>query len=273
MNKIHLFLLCILAITFTGSFSCNAQLTDAEVKELLFKIDDSIANIKTVVYKIKYDKKFLSRKDTIHTIAVCSLYIASKDRMKAYNIVDGTESYTIVDSTEKALERYSYIHRKYDGKRSFLTDRYVDFPDKLTNNFNESKRQMRESIVKNYSNLLLSEYIKIKKPFGRYVPAVDMIGFKEEMLHEVPVYLFTIVFKDKEDVRDNVEKHYVRKSDLLPVAFSSFLRWENMEQYNYYEVDYLAINPNITEEDFKIEKDETIIASDRYKAFKEKIKK
>ncbi|MDV6169051.1 hypothetical protein R1T16_11490 [Flavobacterium sp. DG1-102-2] len=264
MIKKSLFLLYALIITLSGSLKCNAQLTDAQVKELLFKIDDSIASIKTVVYKIKYDKKLLSRRDTVHTVAVCSLYIAPRDKMKAYNIIDGTET---------ALERHSYIHRKYDGKRSFLTDRSVDFPDKLTNNFIESDSKMRESVVKDYGDLLLSEYTKIKTPFGRYAPSAGMIGFKEDKLYGVPVYVFTITFKDKEDVRDNVEKHYIRKSDLLPIAFSSFLRWENMEQYHYYEVDYLDINPNITREDFKIEKDETIVASERYNEFNKKIKK
>lgn len=136
----------------------------------------------------------------------------------------------------------------------------------------ESDRRMNQSIVKNYGNELLPEYINVKKPFGRYLPSVGLIGFKEEALHDIPVYVFTIQFKDEEDVKDNVQKHYVRKSDLLPVAFSSFLRWEGMEQYNYYEVDYLAINPNITDEDFKIAKEEAINAKERYNAFKEKIK-
>jgi|GEM_PF-3517355 len=265
MNTKYLFFLSVILVTLTDSIRCNAQMTEAQIGELLLKIDASIANIKTVVYKIEHDNKLLSKRDTVHITAVCSLYIAPRDIMKAYNIVDG--------EIIRELESHSYIHRKYDGKRSFLTNRSIDSLNKLTNNFVDSDRRIRQSVVENYSNLLLAEYINKKKPFGRYLPSAGLLGFKEEMFHNIPVYVFTVQFKDEEDVKDNVQKHYVRKSDLLPVAFSSFLRWEGMEQYNYYEVDYLAINPNITPEDFKIAKDETLNAKERYAAFIEKIKK
>jgi len=43
-----------------------------------------------------------------------------------------------------------------------------------------------------------------------------------------------------------------------------------MEQYNYYEVEYLAINPDFSVEDFKIDKNETINAKERYAILKEK---
>lgn len=99
-----------------------------------------------------------------------------------------------------------------------------------------------------------------------------MIGVKEETFNDTQVYVLTIAFKDHEDVRDNVEKHYIRKSDFLPVAYSSFLRWENMEQYDYYEVDYLAINPDIPAEAFKVGENETINARERYNTFKEEAK-
>lgn len=264
MNKKYFLFLSIVLLSLTGSLRCNAQMTENQIAELLLKIDASIANIKTVVYKIDYTNKYLSKRDTIRTTAICSLYIAPRDKMKAYNIVDGT--FTEFNSTK-------YIHRAYDGKRTSWANCRID---SLANGIKPEIRttgKLNQSVVENYSNLLLTEYINIKKPFGRYVPAAGVIGLKEEMLHTIPVFVFTFTFKDKEDVKDNVEKHYVRKSDLLPVAFSSFLRWEGMEQYNYYEVDYLAINPNITPEDFKIAKDETIIASERYDMFKEKINK
>lgn len=246
-----------------GSNNCNAQLTEAQLGELLLKIDSSIANVKTLVYKIDYTKKYLSRRDSIHTTAVCSLYIVPKDRMKAYSIVDGT--FTELNITK-------YMHRAYDGKKTSWANCPVDSLSEVIKPEIESNNRKKEAVVENYSDILLTEYLNQKKPFGKYLSAVGMIGVKEENLNNAEVYVLTIQFKDKDDVRDNVEKHYIRKSDLLPVAFSSFLRWENMEQYNYYEVDYLAINPNITPEDFKIEKNETLNAKERYAAFKEKIK-
>ena len=45
-----------------------------------------------------------------------------------------------------------------------------------------------------------------------------------------------------------------------------------MEQYNYYEVDYLDINPDIPLEAFKVDENETINAKERYRNFKGKIK-
>jgi len=264
MIKKSLFLLYALIIALSGSLKCNAQLTDAQVKELLFKIDDSIASIKTVAYKIEYANKYLSKKDTVHTTAVCSLYIAPKDKMKAYSIVDG--KFTEMNMTQ-------YMHRAYDGKKTSWANCRANSLGHAIKPEIGTTGKVNRSVVENYSNVLLPEYLNQEKPFGRYAPAVGMIGFKEEMLHDVPVYVFTITFKDKEDVKDNVEKHYVRKSDLLPVAYSSFLRWEGMEQYRYYEVEYLAINTGLTAEDFKISKDEILNAKERYAVFMDKIKK
>jgi len=264
MNKKYFIFLSIFFTIIIGSNKCNAQLTEVQVGELLLNIDSSIANVKSVIYKIDYKKKHLSMRDTIHTTAVCSLYIAPKDKMKAYSVVDGTFN---------QLNTPKYMHRAYDGKKTSWANCPVDSLSEIIKPEIESNNRKREAVVENYSDILLTEYLNQKKPFGKYLSAVGMIGVNEENLNNVEVYVLTIQFKDKDDVRDNVEKHYIRKSDLLPVAFSSFLRWENMEQYNYYEVDYLVINPNITPEDFKIEKDETLNAKERYAAFKEKIRK
>lgn len=264
MNKKYFIFLSIFFTIIIGSNNCNAQLTEAQKGELLLKIDASIANVKTLVYKIEYTKKYLSSRDSIHTTAVCSLYIAPKDKMKAYSIVDGT--FTELNITK-------YMHRAYDGKKTSWANCLVD----SLNNFIKSEigasSRLNQSVVKNYSSELLTEYLSQKKPLGKYLPSAKNILVKDDIISNTPVYALTLHFGNHDEVEDHVEKHYIRKSDLLPVAFSSFLRWENMEQYNYYEVDYLAINPNITPEDFKIEKDETLNAKERYAAFKEKIKK
>lgn len=258
MNKKYLLLLSLIA-TALSPLHTSAQLSTTEKQELLQKIDDALSNVKTVVYKIDYTNKFLSRRDTIRSTAICSLYIAPRDKMKAYSLVD-------LEFTE--LNTATYGHRRYDGKRTFWTNYPVDSLNISREPDIESDKQLRVAIVQNYSDLLLKEYLTQKKPFGKYQSTAEMIGINEENLKNTPVYVLTIAFKDHDDVRDNVEKHYIRKSDFLPVAYSSFLRWENMEQYNYYEVDYLAINPDIPLEAFKIDENETIKARERYEALK-----
>ncbi len=261
MNSKYLFFLFAHIIVLLSPFN-GAQLTETEARELLQKIDKSLNDIHTVVYKIDYTNKFLSRRDTIHTTAICSLYIAPRDKMKAYSIMD-------LVFTELNMDTYG--HRQYDGKRALWINCPADSLDMDIKPDICKDRQKRHAVVQNYSNLLLSEYLMQKKPFGKYKSVAGNIGITEETLNNVPVYVLTIAFKDHEDVRDNVNKHYIRKSDYLPVAYYSFLRWENMEQYNYYEVEYLAINPDIPLEKFKIDENETINATERYKMLKEKI--
>lgn len=261
MKKKHLFFLFSFMATLLSSFNGNAQ--PIETRELLKKSYEALSNIRTVVYKIDYANKYLSRKDTIHTTAVCSLYVAPKDKMKAYNIVD-------VEFVE--LNVSTYGHRRYDGNRTFWTNYLVDSLNVVKKPEIYSDKQTRRAVVNNYSNILLKEYFMQKKPFIRYQSASDKILVTEEVHKGISVYVITIAFKDKKDVRDNIEKHYIRKSDFLPIAYYSFLRWENMEQYNYYEVEYLAINPDIPLEKFKVGENETIKAEERYKNLKKKAK-
>ncbi|MHA3787957.1 hypothetical protein ACX0HA_07065 [Flavobacterium hauense] len=263
MERKYLLYFLLIVVFLLGSFNCKAQFSENEVRDLLLKIDESLGSIKTVVYKIDHNNKALSLRDTLHTTAICSLYIAPKDNMKAYNIVD-LEFY---DS-----KGHTYGHRRYDGKRAFWVNYSVDSLSMDIQPDIESKKKIAEGIVDNYSKVLLREYLFHKKPFGRYESSAGMIKVDEEIFKNIPVYVLTIKFKDHDDVRDNVEKHYIRKSDLLPIAHSDFLRWENMEQYNYYEVNYLAINPNIPLEEFTVAKNETINAEERYKMFQQKSK-
>lgn len=263
MNIKYLLYLSVTILVILSPVSGNAQSTESEIKELLHKIDKAIGNINTVVYKINYDNKFLARRDTIHTIAICSLYIAPKDKMKVYNIVD-------LEFTE--LKWTTYGHRRYDGKSAFWTNYPIDSLDFAIKPSIYKDKKRRQAVVTNYSNILLREYLFIEKPFGRYESAAGMIAITEEILNNMSVYVLEMTFKDTDEVRDNVEKHYIRKSDFLPLAYSSFLRMENMEQYIYYEVDYLAINSGIPFDKFKIDKNETINAKERYRILKEMAK-
>jgi len=260
MNKKFLFFLAAL----TGSFSANAQLSKTETVELLQKIDDALSNLKTVVYKIDYKDKRFSGKDTLRTIAVCSLYIAKSDKMNAYNSVDALREIT-----------HSYPgscqHMKYDGKKALFASARVDTLDKVRLSI-DTERQARLGVVRSYSNLLLTEYFTEKKLFGKLSAVTDKIVVKEEMLNGKPVYVITFALEDTEDYRDRIVKQYISKASYLPVALYSFARWENMEEYAYTEVDYLAVNPDIPLEAFKVHEDEAVDLKERYKAFKEKAK-
>lgn len=263
MNIKYLLYLSVIILVILRPVSGNAQPTESETRELLHKIDKSIGNINTVVYKINYDNKFLARRDTIHTIAICSLYIAPKDKMKVYSIVD-------LEFTE--LKWTTYGHRRYDGKSAFWTNYSIDSLDFVLKPSIYKDKKRRQAVVTNYSDILLREYLFLEEPFGRYESAAGMIAITEETVNNMPVYVLKLTFKDTDEVRDKIEKHYIRKSDFLPVAYSNFLRMENMEQYIYYEVDYLAINSDIPLDKFKIDKNETINAKERYKIFKEIVK-
>src|SRR5690606_13393552 len=112
---------------------------------------------------------------------------------------------------------------------------------------------------------------KEKKNIQKFYKKINMT---KEKLHNTPVYVLNIYHKDEKDTtRDRVEKHYFRKTDFLPIAYYSFLRWENMEQYNYYEVDYLASNNKISIDDFKIDENKPLNAVDLYKIFQNQINK
>lgn len=250
ITKLKLFF-CLSTILFSSNL-ITAQASTPEPKELLKKIDHAIENLHTVVYKMHHRNKFLSRRDTITTTAVCSLYVNGN---KMYNIVDGV-------FTELGTSTYGF--RKYDGKKCLWMNWKTDSLDVTNKPDVISKKHKVEAVVENYKSLLLSQYVMQKQPFGKYEAMAGNIGIEEKELNNVPVYVLTFKFKDHEDIRDNVEKHYIRKSDYLPVAYSSFLRWENMEQYIYYEVEYIAINPNINISQFTIQKNETVNARERY---------
>ena len=261
MKSKYLILFYITAIL--GSLTSNAQ--SIKIKDILKKADKALSDINTVVYKVDYATKYLARKDTIYTTAVCSLYIAPKN---VYNIVD----FKSVESN-----RNIYGYRKYDSNGVFMLNYLLDSQNEVGKPNIYWDKKEKQGALNSYNFLLLKEYFSRKRPFGQYNSLIGKLMIEEiivteEMHKNTPVYIVTINFKDSKDTRDSVEKHYIRKSDFLPIAYYSFLRWENMEQYNYYEVDYLDINPDIPLEAFKVDENETINAKERYENFKKKIK-
>lgn len=244
--------LCSLFISLTA----NAQ--TIENSELLLNAYKSIKNIKSVVYKIDYKTKFLARRDTVYSTAICSLRIEPKDRLKTLHLLD-------VKITENGY--LTFGQRMYDGKISVWTNYPIDSLSTEVKPLIEKNKRKIESIVTNYSYLLLNEYLIHKNPFKDLIPYSDKIGIVEKMLNDIPVYEISIAYQDNEEVKDHSVKHYIRKSDYLPIAFSSFLRFENMEQYNYYEVKYLEINPSLSTEQFNIEANRNINLKSRYTEF------
>src|SRR5690606_33659120 len=161
--------------------------------------------------------------------------------------------------------------RIYNGDKVLYYNQMID--SLTTNETPEiySEKKMKYSVVENYSNFLLKQYFGRKDNFSIYGTKLAKIRMKdinvtEENLHDTPVYVLNITYKDQKDTtRDEVTKHYIRKSDFLPMAHYSFLRWENMEQYNYYEIEYLTINSGVSLDDFKIEENQQLNAVELYK--------
>ncbi|OYQ37329.1 hypothetical protein CHU92_08520 [Flavobacterium cyanobacteriorum] len=254
----------ILTICLISTSSLHAQLTNAEKNELFYKVDKAIGNLQTVVYKLNYNTKFFARRDTIFETAICSLRIAPKDKLKAYNIVD---------FEYKDAAMHTFGHRKYDGNKAlWITYFNLDSLHKAINPEIFTKKRQVRAVVENYQNSLLEEYLFTKNPMGSHDIMSGLIPVTEETLHGTPVYVIHIKYVDTADYKDNVAKHYIRKSDYLPIAYYSTMKWENMEQYRYYEVDYLAINPDLPVEAFTVSKEEKIDGEQRYQAFKEKQK-
>src|SRR5690606_22755423 len=268
MNKKNIFLLLI--TLFLGTNISFAQ--PIELKELVQQVDISLNSINTVTYKVNYFNKYLARKDTLHSTAICSLYRMPKDKMKSYHNID------LEFEVENGGKKY-FSQRKYNGDKVLW---YYKMVDSLTTNEKPeiySDKKMKHSIVEGYSNLLLKKYFGKKANFSSYSSKIvqaflNDIDIKEELLHGTPVYVLNIHYKDEKDTtRDRIEKHYFRKTDFLPIAYHSFLRWENMEQYNYYEINYLAINNKLSIDDFKIDENEPFNAIELHKNFKNQINK
>lgn len=257
-----------IAILLGVTFSLNAQ--TIEIKELLKRTDESLNNINTVVYKVDYFNKYLAKNDTIHSTAICSLYRMPKDRMKSYHKINLKSEYENGDKF--------FGQRIYNGEKVLYYNRAID--SLTTNETPEiySDKKMKYSVVENYDNFLLKRYLDKKNSLETYgtklVKALlKDINVTEENLHGTPVYVVSIYHKDRKDTtRDHVEKHYIRKTDFLPIAHHSYLRWENMEQYNYYEIEYLVINTGISPDNFKIEENQQLNATELYKNFQNQLK-
>ncbi len=260
---LHLFFLSI-ALLF--SFQTYSQ--PIKPKQLLKKIDASLNDIETLVYKIERTDKNFASKDTVRSTAVCSLYIAPKDKMKAYYIFD------------KQLLENTLSHHKYDGayySSIYYTKDSLDLAKKITiESVVDNGYLFAENAMRDYD---LKYFLYDKKAFRRYNSLyaklfhVKEIKVEETTYLNTPVYLLTIYARNKksiEYINNAVDKYYIRKSDFLPIAHSFSGELENMTAYEYYEVDYLSINSDIPLEEFKVDTTQTEV---RPKSIYENVKK
>lgn len=254
----------VIALLTSLTLNAQSQLAPQETVEVFKKIDESLNKLKTVVYKIDYENKYLSRRDTIHTTAICSLYMAPKDKMKVYHIVD---------LEFRELKNQTYGRRKYDGKKALWVNYPVDSLDIYKEPLIEKGKQMKISMIQNYDNLLLANYLTEEKPFERYGASAEVISATEEIYNNIPVYVFMWGFKEPDDICGEIEgivKHIIRKSDYLPLVYANIQKCENMLQYRQAEIEYLAVNPDIPIEEFKIDEKDKVNCTERYKEYKEK---
>ena len=85
---------------------------------------------------------------------------------------------------------------------------------------------------------------------------------KEELLSGVPVYELTIIGKNKNApnaINNWVDKYYIRKTDFLPIAYSSYGEFEGIQETEYAVIEYIEINPNISLETFEVDTTQTLI--------------
>lgn len=240
-------------------YACYSQTTDNKI--ILNNAYLAINNIESLVYKLEYSVKYLARQDTVFITALCSIQKTNKRNLKHKHYLE----LLILEEDNKV-----YGIRKFDGRNSLWLNFSIDSLIAPKKPYIERNKRKIKSIVSNYADLLLNEYFFDKTQFRKFISVSDKILVSEDILKNQPVYVISIAYKDNGEVKDRIEKHYLRKSDFLPVAYSSFLKFENMEQYRYFEISYLQIN-NLNSV-IHVDKNEIINPNNSFNDFQSKIK-
>lgn len=248
----YYFLRFFVCFTFGIISAYSTYSQDIKPKQLFKKVDAALNNIETLVYKIdRKDKYFTSKPtDTTRRVALCSLYLAPEDKLKAYHILD-------IKSSEN-----NYSHYKYDGK-------YISAIFYKKDSLDIVKKVFTDDVVKtNYGSVggydfILRTYFENKKAFQQYNSLYAKLFFlsKTEITEGefmgVPVYILTFYSKNLENRRNSIDStivtHYIRKSDFLPIGYKAISKLENMVEYEYYEIDYLEINPKLSLDLFQVD--------------------
>ena len=264
MNKSKIFLI----LALLGNLHIGAFAQQIRSKVLLKKTEKALYNIKTLTYKIHRTDKYFSTNDTIKNSAIGTLYIKPDDEIGTYYILHSK-------STNK-----KYNYNKYDGKYTFSLFYNIDslnqtkkisLEDVSTNNYNSIKGTF-------VSNYLINDFFKKKNIFKQYRSVLAKLLLKKLTTEEstykgTPVYVFTAYGKDKPHenrINSSVDKYYIRKSDFLPIAHSFYGEFQGMKETEFTEIEYLEINPKLSEDVFKIDPTVKEIAP---KAYYEEIKK
>ena len=257
---------------FSLLFLFTAQAQTITPRQLLKKVDQSLQDINSVTYKIDKTNKFFSSHDTLRRTAMCSLYVDSKDEMNAYHILD-----IKYDDDE-------YGHFKYDGSYTSSFSYHTDSLDvsqevSIVNVLEDNHNSIVGTHINNY---LLNDFFGSQNPMKQARSLLAKIFFIKEMTVEesthlgTPVYVLTIYAKNKKSsdyVQNAVNKYYIRKSDFLPIAYSFYGEFEGMKEYEYFDLEYLSINPDIPLEAFKVDNTKTVIQPKEVKDIYENVKK
>lgn len=247
MRRKYLF---ILILSLVGTIHSNAQ--TLKPRQLLKKVDSSLANIKTIIYKMDRVEQSFGDNDTLRRSAVCSLHIQPKDKIGTHHIVD-------IKYPEN-----KYEHRKYDGTYTSIFNYHADSLSTT------GKVKIQNAAQTNYNSIvgaavrsfILVDYFKKPTVFsqGRSILArffIKKMEVVEDVYQDKPVYVLIIYGKNREGstthISNAIMKYYIRKSDFLPVAHSLYGEFDGLKINEYYSIEYLAINPELTLEDFKVD--------------------
>lgn len=268
MKKYTFILFLLIIPLFFIPFTGTTQ--DITPEQLLKKTDKSLKDIQTIVYKIDITHKPFTSKDTIKYTAVCSLDLTSQDKAgKYYNYI-----------ISKKVKDGTIAYEKYDGV--FNSEVYYKtHPDSLEQPkkvFIYNAEEINYGLVNNNTNIMLTNVFSKEGTFTRFKSffkrtSIQKMEIKEEVFSGIPVYELTIIRKNNnkpDTVNNSVKKYYIRKSDFLPVAYSSYGEFEGMFATEYSVIEYIAINPDIPLETFKVD---TTLTEMQPKLLYEKVKK
>src|SRR5690554_5967925 len=266
--KKYPFILLIVAVFFIPFIGTAQNITP---KQLLKKTDKSLKDIHTVVYKINLTKKPFASKDTLKTVALCTLDLTSQNKPgKYYNYI-----------ISKRIKDDIIAYEKYDGV--FNSEVYYKtHPDSLEQPkrvFIYNAEEINYGLVNNNTSIMCTNIFFKEGSFTRYKSffkrksSVKEMEVKEKLLSGVLVYELTIIGKNKNApnaINNWVDKYYIRKTDFLPIAYSSYGEFEGMHETEYAVIEYIDINPDIPLETFKVD---TNITEIKPKALHENVQK
>lgn len=256
MKKHSLFLL-IITVFFIPFIGSTQNMTP---KQLLKKTDKSLKDIHTVVYKINLTKKNFFSKDTLKTVALCSLDLTSQNKTgKYYNYI-----------ISKRIKDDIIAYEKYDGV--FNSEVYYktdsDSLKQQKRVFIYNSAEIDYGLVNNNLGFMCLNLFYKKESFTKYKSffkrhsSVQEMEVKQEVLLGIPVYELTITGKNKNtpnSINNWIDKYYIRKTDFLPIAYSSYGEFEGIQETEYAVIEYIEINPNISLETFEVDTTQTLI--------------